>query len=89
MRSERHRLGPGVPDDGCIRVGCEKRRGGSMTMIYGLKHHELEQVARDLKRLCGTGGTVKGTLVELQGDRRDVVLAHFTAQDRRVKRMGG
>jgi translation initiation factor 1 len=49
----------------------------------------LETVAADLKKRCGTGGTAKNGVVELQGDRRDAALAYFTGQGRRVKKMGG
>jgi translation initiation factor 1 len=80
---------PGPPDDGVIRVGCERRRGGSVTLIYGLSESELIGVAAELKRLCGTGGTAKDGLVSLQGDRRDAVLAYFMGRKRRAKRMGG
>ena len=80
---------PPLPDDGYIRVGCERRRGGLMTSIFGLQARELDEVAKDLKRLCGTGGTVKDGVVELQGDRRDAALAYFAERGRRTKRMGG
>ncbi len=78
-----------VPDDGIIRVGCERRRGGSVTLIYGLQPGEANAVAAELKRLCGTGGTAKDGLVALQGDKRDAVLAYFAQRKRRTKRMGG
>jgi translation initiation factor 1 len=77
------------PDDGIVRVGCERRRGGSVTLVYGLAARELEAVAADLKKRCGTGGTAKNGLVELQGDRRDAALAYFAGQGRKVKKMGG
>lgn len=60
-----------------------------MTTIYGLPPQECSEVAGELKRRCGTGGTVKDGVVELQGDRRDAALAYFAAQGRRAKRMGG
>ena len=78
-----------VPDDGVIRVGCERRRGGSTTLVYGLAAAELAAVGTELRRRCGTGGTAKNGLVELQGDHRDAVLAYFAERGRRGKRMGG
>ncbi|MBD5654618.1 MAG: translation initiation factor [Candidatus Eremiobacteraeota bacterium] len=81
--------GPTIPDDGVIRVGCERRRGGEMTLVYGLVPSELEVVAAELKRRCGTGGTAKNGIVSLQGDRRDAILAYFAERKRRTKRMGG
>ena len=77
------------PDDGVVRVGCERRRGGSVTLVYGLAPRELESVAAELKKRCGTGGTAKNGIVELQGDRRDAALAFFAGQGRKVKKMGG
>ena len=77
------------PDDGVVRVGCERRNAGTMTVIYGLAPAELDGVAKELKRRCGTGGTSKGGIVELQGDHRDTVLAYLAQQERRAKRMGG
>ncbi len=78
-----------VPDDGVVRVGCEKRRGGQLTIAYGLAPGEVEAVAADLKKRCGTGGTAKDGVVTLQGDRRDAMLAYFAERKRRTKRMGG
>jgi translation initiation factor 1 len=79
----------GVPDDGIVRVGCERRRGGSVTLVYGLSPAELEPLAAELKRRCGTGGTAKDGVISLQGDRRDAILAFFAERKRRTKRMGG
>jgi len=78
-----------LPDDGVVRVGCERRRGGSVTLVHGLEPRELEAVAAELKRRCGTGGTAKDGIVALQGDKRDAVLAYFAERKRRTKRMGG
>jgi translation initiation factor 1 len=78
-----------VPDDGVVRVGCERRRGGSVTIVYGLAAAELEPLAAELKRRCGTGGTAKDGVVTLQGDRRDTIIAFFAERKRRTKRMGG
>jgi translation initiation factor 1 len=81
--------GPAIPDDGIVRVGCERRRGGSVTLVYGLEGSELGPVTAELKRRCGTGGTVKDGIVTLQGDKRDAAIAFFTERKRRTKRMGG
>lgn len=78
-----------VPDDGIVRVGCEKRRGGSMTLVYGLTADELAPAGRELRRLCGSGGTSKDGIVAIQGDHRDAIVAHFTRLGRKAKRMGG
>jgi translation initiation factor 1 len=77
------------PADGIVRVGCEKRRGGVVTLVYGLAANELAPIATELRRACGTGGTAKDGIVSLQGDKRDDVLAYFQARGRRTKRMGG
>jgi len=79
----------GIPADGIVRVGSEKRRGGTVTIVYGLMPAELDGIAGDLKRRCGAGGTAKDGVVTIQGEKRDAVLAYFAERKRRTKRMGG
>ena len=57
--------------------------------MHGLAAAELEAVGKELKRLCGTGGTAKNGVVEIQGDHRDRIVAYFEERGRRVKRAGG
>ena len=78
-----------MPNDGVVRVAREKRRASVVTLVHGLTAAEVEPVGKELRRLCGTGGTAKNGLVELQGDHRDKVVAYFTEHGRRVKRAGG
>jgi len=78
-----------MPKDGVVRVARELRRASAVTVVHGLAEAELGVAAKELKRLCGTGGTAKNGVIELQGDHRDKVVAHFTAAGRRVKRAGG
>jgi translation initiation factor 1 len=80
---------PALPDDGVIRVAREKRRASAVTIVHGLSPGEIETVGKDLRRSCGTGGTTKNGVVELQGDHREAIVAYFTARGRRVKRAGG
>jgi translation initiation factor 1 len=60
----------------------KKGRGGkTVTVVYGLPQNDefLKELSQELKRACGTGGTVVESGVELQGDLRErvrVVLAN-------------
>jgi translation initiation factor 1 len=51
------------------------RKGKGVTLIRGFHHTEedLLELARKLKTTCGTGGTVKESTIELQGDHRSKV----------------
>jgi translation initiation factor 1 len=78
-----------VPDDGTIRVFREKRRASHVTTVHGLLPTEIDAVGKELRRRCGTGGTTKNGIVELQGDHREAIIAYFTGLNRRVKKAGG
>ena len=84
---------PAPAGDSTVRVSRETkgRRGKAVTIVRGLALDagELDGLARELKRLCGTGGTVKGGAIEIQGDQRDRVVAALTERGYRVKRAGG
>ena len=58
-----------------VRMERKGRGGKTVTLIYGLPRNAtfIRDLATELKRACGTGGTVMDDGVELQGDRRDRV----------------
>lgn len=78
-----------VPDDGVIRVFREKRRASHVTLVHGLGAGTIDAIGKELRRRCGTGGTTKNGVVELQGDHRDAILAYFTERGVRAKKAGG
>ncbi|MBV8117761.1 MAG: translation initiation factor [Candidatus Eremiobacteraeota bacterium] len=80
---------PGVPNDGVIRIMRERRRASTVSIVVGLRPHEVADVAKSLKRHCGTGGTAKNGAVEIQGDHREKIVSWFAAQGRAVKLAGG
>ena len=79
--------------DGVARVRREKKgRGGkTVTTVSGipLDGAELRDLAKELRRACGTGGTLKDGVVEIQGDHADKVVAELESRGLKVKRAGG
>lgn len=79
--------------DGTVRVRREtKGRGGkTVTVVTGvpLQGEELKTLAGELKRRCGTGGTLKDGIIEIQGDHGDTLVAALVAKGFKAKRAGG
>jgi translation initiation factor 1 len=83
-----------IPEgDGIVRVRREvKGRGGkTVTAIMGLAlaPDALADLGAELKRRCGTGGTVKDGVILIQGDHVDLLIAELEKRGYRVKRAGG
>ena len=86
--------GQAVPTtDGVVRVQREtKGRGGkAVTLVRGLPLDAAALVAcaKQLKASCGSGGTVKDGVIEVQGDHVARVMDALAAQGYKVKRSGG
>jgi translation initiation factor 1 len=92
VRPRESKPAPGAaePRDGIVRIFRERagRGGKTVTVVRGLPGDATALLA-DLRRLCGTGGTVKDGALELQGDHRERVAEHLRALGLRVKLAGG
>lgn len=79
--------------DGIVRVRREsKGRGGkTVTVITGLPLNEagVKTLATELKKRCGTGGTMKDGVIEIQGDHRELLLAELASRGYKAKAAGG
>ncbi len=79
--------------DGIVRVSLETkgRKGKGVTLISGipLDRERLRDLAKALKQTCGSGGTVKEGIIEIQGDHRDFLVDALTKKGYTVKRSGG
>ncbi|MCK4892587.1 MAG: stress response translation initiation inhibitor YciH [Calditrichia bacterium] len=74
-----------------IRREVKGRRGKTVTTLHGfnLPENQLQQVAGELKRYCGSGGSVKDGIIIIQGDQRQKVEIYLTEEGYTVKRDGG
>ena len=79
--------------NGAVRVSRETkgRKGKGVSLISGvpLGAEALAALAKELKQRCGTGGTVKDGVIEIQGDHRDRLIEELQSRGHRVKRAGG
>ncbi len=79
--------------DGAVRISLQtKGRGGkSVTLVKGLPLDTaaLTVLGKQLRSVCGTGGTVKDGVVEVQGDHVATVMAALLKLGFNVKRSGG
>jgi translation initiation factor 1 len=58
-----------------VRLDTRQRAGKAVTLVEGHvgPGAELEELGRQLKTHCGTGGSVKDGLVIIQGDQREKI----------------
>lgn len=81
------------PTDGIVRIRRETkgRKGKGVTTLGGfdLNSAELKALAKQLKQLCSTGGTVKNGTIEIQGDHRDKLKVALEQRGYRVVLAGG
>ncbi len=79
--------------DGNVRVSRETkgRKGKGVTLIKGLDMDAatLALTSKKLKVMCGSGGTVKEGVIEIQGDHIERILDYLKKQGVRAKRAGG
>jgi translation initiation factor 1 len=84
---------PAPRGDGIVRVRRETRgRGGkTVTTAEGipLPGEALRELCAELKRRCGTGGTIKDGVIQIQGDHRETILAELSLRGFTVKSAGG
>jgi translation initiation factor 1 len=84
---------PVAATDGIVRVSREsKGRGGKVvTLVKGLalEARALAALGKQLKAACGSGGTVKDGVIEVQGDHCERVIEVLKTQGWTVKRTGG
>ena len=79
--------------DGIIKIQREVKghKGKTVTTVsaFQLADDELKSLAAQLKRKCGTGGSVKEGIIIIQGDHRDTLLSELKKQGYTAKLAGG
>jgi translation initiation factor 1 len=84
---------PGAAKPAAVRVGRETkgRAGKGVTTVAGLPMSlpDIETLAGKLKRRCGSGGTVRDGVIEIQGDHRDAIVAELLKLGWQAMRSGG
>jgi translation initiation factor 1 len=79
--------------DGMVRVSREtqgrKGKGVSVISGLGLDPEPLDALATELKKCCGSGGSVHEGRIEIQGDHRDRLVQELQRRGWKAKRVGG
>ena len=79
--------------DGIVRIQRQTsgRKGKGVCLITGvdLDDAALDKLAAELKKKCGCGGSVKDSVIEIQGDKRDLLKQLLEAKGMKVKLAGG
>jgi translation initiation factor 1 len=74
-----------------VRRETAGRKGKTATTVFNLplSDDEIRDLAGQLKKRCGVGGSSKDGVIELQGDHRDTVVEVLRAKGFDVKLAGG
>jgi translation initiation factor 1 len=92
-KKELSKAQPKDRQDGIIRIRREVkgRKGKTVTVISGFQpgQADLKALAKQLKQMCGAGGSVKDGVIIIQGDHREKLLKLLKEQGYEVKLAGG
>ena len=69
-----------------------KGRGGKVVSLVKnlqLNSQDLKDLSKMLKQACGTGGTIKNGVIEIQGDHRQKIAESLQALGYKTKIAGG
>ncbi|EME1806548.1 stress response translation initiation inhibitor YciH [Cronobacter sakazakii] len=79
--------------DGVVRIQRQTsgRKGKGVCLITGIDADDatLNSLAVELKKKCGCGGAVKEGVIEIQGDKRELIKSLLEAKGMKVKLAGG
>ncbi|HHF5802695.1 TPA: stress response translation initiation inhibitor YciH [Haemophilus influenzae] len=79
--------------DGVVRIQKQTsgRKGAGVSVITGLdlSDEKLKKLAAELKKRCGCGGAVKNGIIEIQGEKRDLLKQLLEQKGFKVKLSGG
>ena len=92
-KKKKSRSQTNIKYDGIIRIQREVkgRKGKIVTTVSGFQINadELKNLVTQIKRRCGTGGSVKDGLLIIQGDHRDTLLSELKNRGFKAKIAGG
>jgi translation initiation factor 1 len=80
------------PSEQNIRLHLERKRGGKiLTRVKGFSESvsSLNIICKELKKICGAGGTVKNNEILIQGNKREIIKKILTDKNYNVKLSGG
>mgnify|MGYP005982205847 CR=1 FL=1 len=79
--------------DGIVRIQRQTsgRKGKGVCLVTGIDADdaELAKIAAELKKKCGCGGALKDGVIEIQGDKRELIKSLLEAKGMKVKLAGG
>jgi translation initiation factor 1 len=92
-KKKKSRSQTNIKIDGIIRIQREVkgRKGKTVTIVSGFQINadELKNLATQLKRSCGTGGSVKDGVIIIQVDHRDTLVSELNKRGFKAKIAGG
>ena len=82
-----------IPSQHTLKIRLEKngRGGKTVTVIFELPNNDpyFKDLEKKLKSLCGTGGSFKNGMIEIQGDHREKIKNFLEKTGFKIKLAGG
>lgn len=79
---------PSPPTGSCASAARPRDARAGVISIHGVPADQQKALATLLKKKCGTGGGLKEGVIEIQGDKRDLIKAELEKAGFQVKLVG-